>query len=108
MNAKRRVPEGSDVWHRIITESTWTTGQTTVAQLATELRLSQREVMRGLDWAYEEQLAAWCRDTNGDRYWFRPTNRKLLLMQTIKGDVTYCATCLGITMHKEGCINAGQ
>lgn len=108
MNAKRRVPDGSDIWHRIITESAWRREQTTVDRLAAELGLSHGEVMRGLNWAYEEQLAAWVRDRDGGQHWYRPTSRKILLMQTMMGDVDYCATCLGINTHKEGCVNAGQ
>lgn len=108
MNARRRVPDGSDIWHRIITESAWTTEQITVDRLSAELKLSHGELMRGLNWAYEEQLAAWVRDKDSQQYWYRPKSRKIMLMQTMSGDVTYCATCLGITMHKEGCINAGQ
>lgn len=106
MSPRRKVPDGSDIWQRIVESKIWTRNQLTDADLVTALRLPAKEITRGLDWAYEQDLIGYTRSRDGDVMWHRRLPRKAMLRRDLFGKDDYCLDCDGIGYHKEGCIHA--
>lgn len=104
MSPKRRVTDGSDIWERVRTEMSWTSGPRTESEIAAALLIKPSEVDRGLSWAYEEGYVGWIRTSNGIT-WHRRADRKTIVRREIFGETEACAYCYCAPHHAEGCIH---